>query len=241
MEVFRSTREEAEQARGIVIAIDVIRAFSVASYAFANGARGIWLVRTVDEAHALHAREPEAWLIGEIGGRLIPGFNCNNSPAQIAKAPLAGRQLIQRTGAGTQEAVGAINASCVLLGALTNARATAAYASLLASSTRDCITLLPTASHPGNTWNEDEMCADYIQALLNGEQDASAILARGRERLESDGRLNLWQQGEADFPAEDIEAVFNIDCFDFALVGQHQTWQGITYVEVHQLETSALQ
>ncbi len=44
----RVYRGQAEQAEGIVIVIDVIRAFTVAAYAFAGGASGLWLVRTVE-------------------------------------------------------------------------------------------------------------------------------------------------------------------------------------------------
>jgi 2-phosphosulfolactate phosphatase len=84
MEIFRLERPEAGEARGIVIVIDVIRAFSVAGYAFAGGARGIWMVREVEEAQKLREREPEAWLIGEVGGRLIAGFQLNNSPSLMA-------------------------------------------------------------------------------------------------------------------------------------------------------------
>jgi hypothetical protein len=44
IEIGWANRDSAAQARGVVV-IDVIRAFSVAAYAFAGGARGLWLVR----------------------------------------------------------------------------------------------------------------------------------------------------------------------------------------------------
>ncbi len=92
------------EARGVVIVIDVIRAFTVAAYAFAGGAARLWLVSAVDEAFALREREPGALLAGEVGGRLIPGFDFNNSPSLMAATEVHGRLLIQRTGAGTQGA-----------------------------------------------------------------------------------------------------------------------------------------
>src|SRR5260370_32736506 len=144
MYIDRVDRASAQQARGIVIVIDVIRAFSVAGYAFAGGARSIWLVRTIEEAQTLRTREPAALLAGEVGGRLIPGFDFNNSPALMARADIHNRQLIQRTGAGTQGAVNASNATYTLLCALTNAKATATYARMLAKETGASITLLPT-------------------------------------------------------------------------------------------------
>lgn len=45
IEIGWANRDSAAQARGVVVVIDVIHAFSVAAYAFAGGARGLWLVR----------------------------------------------------------------------------------------------------------------------------------------------------------------------------------------------------
>lgn len=105
MEIRRVGHSRALEARGVVVVIDVIRAFSVAAYAFAGGAQSLWLVRTVEEAQALREREPDALLIGEVGGRLIEGFDFNNSPSRMAAADVCGRLLIQRTGAGTRGAI----------------------------------------------------------------------------------------------------------------------------------------
>jgi len=238
MDILRLERPQAAEARGIVIVIDVIRAFSVAGYAFAGGARGIWMVREVEEARRLHEREPEALLIGEVGGRMIPGFDLNNSPSLMARADVRDRQLIQRTGAGTQGAVGASGASCILMCALTNARATATYAGKLAAETGDCITLLPTFTRKDVPWTEDEICADYIEALLTEQGNAAAIVDRGRQHLEEIGRLDNWKRGDGDFPFEDIAAVFSVDKFSFAIVGKHEEWEGISFVEARRVDVS---
>ena len=83
LEIRRVHLQEATQAQGVVIVIDVIRAFSVAAYALSRGARRLWLVRLVEEAFALRERESNALLAGEVGGRLIPGFDFNNSPSDL--------------------------------------------------------------------------------------------------------------------------------------------------------------
>jgi 2-phosphosulfolactate phosphatase len=237
MEIFRVTRDDAEKARGIVIVIDVLRAFSVAGYAFERGVRGLWLVRSVEEAQALRVREPEALLAGEVGGRLIPGFDFNNSPARIVSADIRGRLLIQRTGAGTQGAVNAVNATSILLCALTNARATARYARSLLATSGDCITFVPTGTPQDFAYgDEDEMCADYVEALLREREDAPKILARGIASLRSSDRLALWKTGSPDFPYEDIAAVLDADRFDFAMIGEAREWNGIRYVDVHRVD-----
>ncbi len=240
LEIYRIDHASAAQARGIVIVIDVIRAFSVAGYAFAGGARKLWLVRTKEEALALHEREPEALVGGEIGGRLIPGFDFNNSPSQMAMRDVYGHLLIQRTGAGTQGAVNVSQtASTILLSALTNASATATYAHKLAKTTGECITLLPTAHFEDSTyWDEDKICADYIEALLREPTNAPDLLKRGIAHLQATQRLAAWMEDHPDFPKEDIAAVFATNRFHFAMVGTRQEWQGITYVEAQRVDVS---
>src|SRR5579884_1159607 len=121
MRIERFSRDDVEQAAGIAVAIDVIRAFTVAAYALAGGAARLRLVRTVEEAFALRAIEPDALLAGEVGGILIPGFDLNNSPHLMSHTDVRARTIIQRTGAGTQGAVGAANARRLLVAALVNA------------------------------------------------------------------------------------------------------------------------
>src|SRR6266567_3194754 len=237
LEIHRVGRYEALEARGVVIVIDVIRAFSVAAYALACGAQALWLVRTVEEAFALRERNPEVLLIGEIGGRLIPGFDLNNSPALMTASDVRGRVLVQRTGAGTQGALAVANATHILLCSLVNARATATYARRLTETTNGLITLHPTGGGPGNReLEEDGICADYVEALLRGREDAREMLEQGITGLREAGRFETWQQGDPDFPQEDIPAVLDIDRFDFAMVGRRKEWEGIMYVEVEKVD-----
>lgn len=230
-----ATRETAGEAQGVVVVIDVIRAFSVAAYAMAGGARAIWLVRTVEEALALRESHPDALLIGEVGGRLIPGFDSNNSPARMAGMDVRGRLLIQRTGAGTQGAVAATEATHLLPCALVHARATATHARRLAEGTDGVLTLLPTAApveDGGKPAIEDQVCGEYVEALLRGQPDAAEVLARGLARLHNVGRFEVFEQGYPDFPIEDVAAVLAVDRFAFALEGTRERWRDIEYIGV---------
>lgn len=233
MHISRVDRAHASEAQGVVIAIDVIRAFTVAGYAFAGGARSMWLVKTIEEAQALRAHAPDALLGGEVRGRLIPGFDFNNSPTRVAASNIQGKQLIQRTGAGTQGAVGATQAEVVLLCALTNAQATADYACKLIAKGHKEITLLPTATLASEDAqrNEDDMCADYVEALLREDPLGSERLARDIDYLRVTHRFQYWEADEPDFPRADIEAILAVNRFPFAMVGRAQEWQGIHYIE----------
>ena len=230
---------EVPEAGSIVIVIDVIRAFTVAAYAFAGGAHRLWLVRTVPEAFALREREPKALLAGEVGGHLIPGFDFNNSPTLIACSDVHTRLLIQRTGAGTQGAVKSAHAKHLLMCSLVNARATALYVQRLVetSNSQELVTLLPTAHPEGNiALNEDNVCADYLEALLSEREYARQILDSGIERLRALNRFAFLESGDPDMPFEDIAAILDVDHFPFAMVGQRKQWDEIRYVEVEKVD-----
>lgn len=248
IEIVRSHGSRAGEARGLAIVIDVIRAFSVAAYAFAGGAATLCLVRTVEEAFTLRdhllregldgraLRQPPL-LAGEVGGRLIPGFDLNNSPARMVETDVRGRVIIQRTGAGTQGAMNASQASRMLVCSLVNARATAAYARQSAEETGEVITLLPTATQEqvGSALirpMEDEICADYLTALLQGAPGAQEELDTALLRLRTSGRLNDFFEDDPDVPTSDIPLALATNRFDFAMPGERAQVGEVAYVSV---------
>jgi 2-phosphosulfolactate phosphatase len=231
----------ADSARGVVLVIDVLRAFTVSAYALAGGARELLLVRGVEEALTLRDEaHPDALLAGEVGGRLIPGFDLNNSPARMQSADVRDRLIIQRTGAGTQGAVNARHASRLLVASLVNARATAAYAAQLAAEVgADQITLTPTAGpfeDGGRQTIEDEACADYLEALLTGRDDRDAVLAHTIERINAVECSGIFFQGMEDFPAGDVTAALAANRFDFAMEGERHTLGEIAYIAVRRVD-----
>lgn len=241
MEVSRINWENAAEARGIAVVIDVIRAFSVASYGFAGGAKRFWLAGSADEARVLREREPEALLAGEIKGRLIPGFQLNNSPARMAASDVRGRLIIQSTGAGTRGAVAASNARHLLIAAFTNAGATANHAHHLAETQQLPISIFPTATFPDGQRivpNEDELCAGYLEALLRKQDDAPVILRSALEKMRAtpEHYFDPISSTDSDFPPGDIDACLDANCFRFAMLGARKTWQDITYIEIERVE-----
>lgn len=196
----------ASAATGVVVVIDVLRAFTTAAYAFGAGIAEIELVATSEDAF-----EAAGFRMGEIGGRLIPGFDHNNSPSQLIGRRLAGRAVL-RTGSGTQCVVAATNAKEVWLGSLVVASATAR-----ALAGRDEVTLV--ASGSPREGEEDIACAEWIAALLQGVHPSKdAVVAavtgsRASARHRSD---------DADFPVEDINCAVAIDAFEFAMKTERQ-------------------
>lgn len=203
----------AGEARGAVVIVDVLRAFTTAAYAFAAGARRIWLTESVDQALAMKAARPDLLIMGEDGGRRIAGFDHSNSPAEIAGYDLSGRELVQRTSAGTRGAVAAAGARRRWCASLVCATATAA-------AVRD--SGLGAPSYVITGWRGDErpglddletarlIDRAWAGAPLGAEQTARAV-ATGDEAART---LAL---GSGHVDPRDIELAVRVDAFDFAM------------------------
>lgn len=206
MEIHRSTLADCAEAEGTVVAIDVLRAFTTAAFAFAAGADRILLMGEVDEAFALHRELPDALLMGEVDGLPIEGFDFGNSPAEFLNADLSGRTLIQRTTAGTQGIVLAERASLLLTAGLTNASATARY---LEAHAEGDVTLVQTGLRPEGRGDEDVACAEFIESLLRGSAvDQTGVL----ERVRRAGQHLVDRDGPAD-----LDLAVQTDRFGFAM------------------------
>jgi 2-phosphosulfolactate phosphatase len=196
----------ARQAAGVVVVIDVMRAFTTAAYAFAAGIREIALVATVEEALAI-----PGFRMGEVGGRWIPGFDHNNSPSRLAGRRLDGRAVL-RTGSGSRCVSEAVNATEVWLGSLVVASATAR-----ALAGRTEVTLV--ASGCPREGEEDLACAELIASLLQGrhylKESAAAIVTGSRAAARH-------ASGDPDFPPEDVGCAIAVDKFDFAMKAERR-------------------
>ena len=75
MKINRATLVDCEKESDTVVVIDVLRAFTTSAFAFAQGAREIALVSTVDEAFQLRDQYPDALIMGEVRGHPVDGFD----------------------------------------------------------------------------------------------------------------------------------------------------------------------
>jgi len=196
----------ARSATGVVVVIDVMRAFTTAAYAFAAGIAEIVLVATVEEALAL-----PGFRMGEVGGRLIPGFDHNNSPSRIAGRRLGGR-AVMRTGSGTRCVAEAVNASEIWLGSLVVASAT-----IRALADRTEVTFV--ASGAPLEGEEDIACAELMAASLRRDAHAREPVVAA---VVGSRAAAKHQSGDSDFPPEDIDCAVAIDAFDFAMMAERQ-------------------
>ena len=90
---------ELTEVPSVAVVVDVMRAFTVAAWAFARGAERIVLAESLDEARALKERHPDWVAIKD--GPPAPGFDTVNSPGMLRSMDLSGRTVVQKTTAGT--------------------------------------------------------------------------------------------------------------------------------------------
>ena len=203
--------EDCHTAQGVVIVIDVLRAFSTAAYAFSRGAKEILLVSTVDEALSFKSSIPGSKAMGEVGGLPPEGFDYGNSPTYICEEKLSGITLIQRTGAGTQGAIRSRNASVMLASSFVVADATVHYISRLGV---DGITFVITGKFD-DRGDEDLACAEYLEALLKGySPDTKPFIQRVFDSLDA---LQHLDPAETGFPLSDLDYCTQISHFDFSM------------------------
>ena len=207
-----ATLETCTQATGAVVVVDVLRAFTTAAHAFSRGAKEIWLVGTVEEAFALRAQRPGVLIVGEVEGIQVPGFDFGNSPSEIADADLTGRILVHRTTAGTQGVVRSTQAELVLGASFACARATVDY---LRARGRERVTFVVTGADARRDGDEDRACAEYLAALLRGE-DADVEPYLGRVHQSTVG-LQFGDPRYPQFPAEDLALAVEVDRFPAAM------------------------
>src|SRR5215831_11207571 len=163
----------AQAARGLTVIIDVFRAFSVESYAFARGAALAIPVADIETAKQLKRANPAALLIGERHAKPLPGFDCGNSPTELEQIDVRHRTLIHTTDSGTQGLANATAADAVLTGALVNCAAIVRYVKAKQPAR---VTLVRMGHEARERCDEDDLCAELIAARLHGgDLDVSSI------------------------------------------------------------------
>jgi 2-phosphosulfolactate phosphatase len=154
------------KARGVIVVIDVFRAFTCEPLMYHLGARRVFLEADINRCRETRG---DALLVGEHNELPLDGFDFTNSPSHIMHAGSAvfgGRDVIHRTTSGVSGAVTALGRSdTVLLASYATAHMTAAFIRALDPPQVSIVAMgiRSQASAP-----EDESCGDYIEHLLTG-------------------------------------------------------------------------
>ncbi|MCX5358511.1 2-phosphosulfolactate phosphatase [Streptomyces sp. NBC_00124] len=199
---------ELVETPSVAVVVDVMRAFTVAAWAFGQGAEKIVLAESLDEALARKARHPD-WVALK-DGPPAPGFDTVNSPGMLRSMDLGGRTVVQKTTAGTVGALAVKDASLVLCAGFVVAEATAR---LLRTRKSDSVTFVVTGE--GGQADEDLACAQYIaRRATEAKTDAAEFLRRAAE---SRAAAELTQGVRQGVHPDDVALCLELDRFPFAM------------------------
>ena len=162
----------ADPAREILVAIDVIRAFTTAAILVARGATEIICARDFHEVKEVAAEIPSALIAGEQRDPPFPDVDLPNSPVAAASADVAERVIVFCTVNGTRTLAAAPPGVTAIACAAVNVGASASW--ILAHRGTAPVHLVCT--DPGA--DEDAACAGHMAALLRGAVPDSAATRR---------------------------------------------------------------
>ncbi|WP_405941357.1 2-phosphosulfolactate phosphatase [Streptomyces sp. NBC_00207] len=200
----------------VAVVVDVMRAFTVAAWAFSRGAERIVLAASEGEALALKEGRP-GWLALKDGAP-APGFDAVNSPGLIRSLDLTGRTVVQKTTAGTVGALAVASAPLVLCASFVVAGATARF---LKTEGSGPVTFV-VAGDDGQA-AEDLACAEYIgQHLAGGDAEAAPYLHRARTSRAAADLADGVQRGYQGVHPDDVDLRLELDRFSFAMVARQE-------------------
>ena len=203
----------AKQADGLAVIIDVFRAFSMECWLYALGAEEVRPVGSIEDTFAWREKDPGCILVGERKGKRIDGCELGNSPSSIDPEMIRGKRIIHTTSAGTQGIVNAVHAQEILTGSFVNAKAIAEYIRKIAPDKVSLVCMGKAGLEPAE---EDELCAAYIQSLLEGQEMPE--IGRKLKSLAQGGGRHFFDPAQQEvFPEKDFWMCIDRDRFDFAL------------------------
>ena len=205
--------ETCHEATGVVVVIDVLRAFSNAAYAFSRGAKEIHPVGGAEEALRFKAETPNSLAAGEVGGLPPEGFDFGNSPTQTKELDLENKIVVQSTGAGTKGIVRSVKAEIMFATSFVVANATVRFIRKLEP---EAVTFVVTGQYRPGHGDEDMACAEYLELLLKDQQpDTAPFIERVFKSRDAIQHLDPKETG---FPLSDLALCTKIDAFDFAML-----------------------
>ena len=204
--------EGAKHAKGLVVVIDVFRAFSMEAYMMAQGAEKIIPIGSAEVAYQLKKDNPNIVLAGERHGKILPGFDVGNSPWELLNIDVKGKTVVHTTSAGTQGIANATEADEILGAGLVTARATAEY---IRKSGAENISLVCMGLEAISETEEDTLCAEYIKSLLLG---TSIDMESEIEKLKVTSGAKFFDTAQQDvFHEQDFHMCTELNKFDFVL------------------------
>ncbi len=206
----------AKEAEGIAVVMDVFRASNTIIACLAWGAEYLIPVGTLDDAFALKKKFPDHILFGEREGQKVEGCEYGNSPVEASQLSLNGKKIILTTSAWSQGVVNANKADEILIGSFANADAIVKY---IQKKNPTQVSLIAIGFISEEIAEEDELCWQYIQAKLSGEDVGFSSLKDEMLKCQWADRLRWLGQ------KDDLAFCLQLDTYDIVPVYDRRTWR----------------
>jgi 2-phosphosulfolactate phosphatase len=159
---------DLDRRRSVVyVVVDVIRATTTLTVAFDRGCRRVLLAPDIETALERSQREPGRFLLGgERDGVAPPGFDFGNSPAEYARADLAGRELLFVTTNGTRALRACAGGHAIFAGSYRNAMAITNATVQAAQSAEITGIVIVCAGRENQPAYDDTLCAGYLARAI---------------------------------------------------------------------------
>lgn len=171
------------------------------------------LAKKSDVISKLSANFTNPLLVGKSEKGSILAYNIPNSPTRVESVDIKHRSVLHRTeaGAGGIISVNQPGGGIILAASFVNAGATAKYIKALPNAK---VTIIPMGHEGTNPSLEDNICAEYIKALINGKK---INLAKFLPVIKNDSGKYFFSRDQWQYPKEDFFKCLEIDHFDFII------------------------
>jgi 2-phosphosulfolactate phosphatase len=158
----------AREQKAVAVVVDALRASATIAILLQQGAAAVLVVKEVREAYAYRQAHPDTLLVGERGGLKVDGFDFGNSPTEIRRADVQGKQVVFTSTTGAQRLVDCLGAAAIIVGTTINASAVARQASAMAQAKSVPVVIIPAglATDPSVVAEEDWLGATMLAARL---------------------------------------------------------------------------
>lgn len=203
--------EGDDQAEGLIVIVDILRAGSVISTLLHNNIEHVVACGELEESYAL--KQKGYLLFGERDGIAPPGFDYPNSPSLIYDKDFTGKRAAINTQAGTRGIIRAKNTDEILIAGFLNSQAVEKYikqkdpkkVSLVAAGYIDQAKAEPAI--------EDEEYLLFLEARLKGQQpDYETILEKVRSHPTIQSRF--FDCMNETFPEADFHLSMSLDAYN---------------------------
>lgn len=213
---FPETEVCQQKEINVAIVIDAFRAFTTACYVLEQQPATYALTTKSTVVSRLASNLSNPLLIGkpEIGAVLT--YDIPNSPTRVKGVKITNQNILHRTEAGAKGVLLAQGADIILAAGFVNADATVQYIKTL---TNPKVRIAPMGHEAKTPSLEDDVCAQYIYALLHGQE---LNLTQFYTALREGSGSYFFSDDQWQYPRKDFDRCLKVGRFNFAIQAEVQ-------------------